>query len=87
MSKIALKFSSETTRLISLMIWEVFKSGLFGFSLFFTVLIFTKYLGFLIGTQQTFSMNMDDVLLSSIGFLLMALIKLLEEIKSRSNLK
>ncbi len=64
-------------------IWGVLKAGLFGFSIFFTVLIFTKYLGFLIGTQPTFEMSMEDVYFSSIGFLLMALIKFLEEIKEK----
>lgn len=62
---------------------ETVKSGIWGFSLFFTVLIFTKYLAAVLGTQDHFSVEFEDVILASIGFFLMGLIKLLEEIKDK----
>lgn len=61
--------------------WEVFKSGMAGFAGFFSVLIFTKFVASLIGTVDTFYVNFDDVILSSIGFVLIALIKILENFK------
>jgi hypothetical protein len=57
------------------------KAGIFGFIGFFVILSATKYLGYLIGTQSNFSIMMDDVLLSSIGFLLAFLIKILGNFK------
>ncbi len=57
------------------------KAGIFGFITFFVILSATKYLSYLIGTQSSFSIMIDDVLLSSIGFLLAFLIKILENLK------
>ncbi len=54
-------------------------SGLFGFALFFTILIVTKLLASFLNTG-IFFVDFDDVILSSIGFILMFLIKLLENI-------
>ena len=62
---------------------EVIKSGLVGFALFFSVLLCTMLLASLIGTQPVFSIGIDDVFLSSIGFVLMGLIKLLELLKQK----
>jgi len=58
------------------------KSGLGGFAGFFSILIATKFLGYAIGTQQIFEITIDDVLLSLVGFLLIFLIRLLENIKT-----
>jgi len=57
------------------------KAGIFGFITFFAILSVTKYLSYLIGTQLNFDIMIDDVLLSSIGFLLAFLIKILENLK------
>ncbi len=59
------------------------KSGLAGFAAFFSILILTKALGHLLGTQPTFEIVLDDVFLSSIGFILVFLIRLLENIKEK----
>ncbi len=54
-------------------------SGLFGFALFFTILIITKLLASFLNSGPFF-IDFDDVILSLIGFILMFLIKLLENI-------
>ncbi len=60
------------------------RSGLFGFSAFFTVLLISKYLGFLIGSLQSFVVDIEDVTLSLLGFFLVFLIKFLENFKDRT---
>ncbi|MCL4549643.1 MAG: hypothetical protein M1495_13850 [Bacteroidetes bacterium] len=54
------------------------KSGLLGFLLFFVVLVITKYLGKLIGSAANVTIDPEDFLLSSIGFIMFFLIKFLE---------
>jgi len=56
-------------------------SGLWGFAFFLLMLISLKYLGSVIGPMKNFKMDFEDVLFSLIGFLLIFLIKLLENIK------
>lgn len=59
------------------------KSGLTGFAVFFTILVATKFLGFLLGSQPTFQIVLDDVFLSLIGFVLFFLIRFLENLKEK----
>lgn len=61
------------------------KSGLAGFAAFFSILVATKFLGYLLGTQPTFDIILDDVFLSLIGFVLIFLIRILENIKEEKN--
>ncbi len=57
------------------------ETGLIGFATFFTILIITKYLSYLIGTVEEFIVDIEDLILSAIGFILMFLIKFLENFK------
>lgn len=57
------------------------RAGLFGFSLFFTTIFISKYIGFLVKNSEEFSVDINDVILSLLGFVLLGLIKLLENIK------
>jgi membrane-anchored protein YejM (alkaline phosphatase superfamily) len=57
------------------------KSGIFGFATFFTILVITKLLSFAIGTAEQFTIDIYDVLLSGIGFILVFLIRFLENFK------
>lgn len=63
---------------------EAIKSGMFGFATFFTILLATKYIAVIIGTQEVFRVDFDDVLLSSIGFVLLALIQILEQFRDKN---
>ncbi|MDP3150680.1 MAG: hypothetical protein Q8N83_16290 [Ignavibacteria bacterium] len=58
------------------------RAGLFGFSLFFTTIFISKYVGYLVKNTKTFTIDINDVVLSLLGFILLGLIKLLENIKS-----
>jgi hypothetical protein len=60
------------------------RAGLFGFSLFFTTICISKYIGYLVKNSQEFSVDINDVILSLLGFVLLWLIKLLENLKSTS---
>ena len=61
------------------------KSGIFGFSAFFSILLITKLFSYWIGTYNEFTIDLDDVLLSVIGFILVFLIKFLENFKQEES--
>ena len=63
---------------LSVFILAPLSNGFFGFALFFTILLFTKLVAFWIGSIPVFKIDFDDIILSGIGFVLMAIIKLLE---------
>ena len=69
---------------ISQFIIAPLKSGLAGFAAFFSILVFTKAVGYMLGTQSSFEIVLDDVFLSAIGFILVFLIRLLENIKENN---
>jgi len=60
---------------------EPVKSGLFGFSIFITILIIVKLFSYLIGSYNYFAIEITDVQLSLIGFVLLFLIRFLENFK------
>ncbi len=56
------------------------QSGLFGFAAFFTTVLIAKYIGsFFQGFE--YAVDVEDVYLSSLGFFLVFLIKILENFK------
>jgi len=55
---------------------------LFGFSLFFTTIFLSKYIGYLVKNSPKFEIDMNDVILSLLGFILLWLIKFLENFKA-----
>ncbi len=63
-------------------IFYPFRAGMFGFSLFFTTIVISKYIGFLVKNSNEFVVDISDVILSLLGFILLWLIKLLENIKA-----
>lgn len=74
---------SKPTALVFLKNYVInpFRSGLFGFAAFFSILIATKLFSYWIGTYSFFTVDADDVTLSAIGFVLVAIIKFLENFK------
>jgi hypothetical protein len=52
--------------------------GVLGFAAFLCVTICAKYAGFLLGTQNSFNIDINDVELSLLGFVLVFLIKFLK---------
>ena len=65
-------------------LFKPFVSGLYGFAAFFTVLIFTKGITYLIGFTEQYIVSSDDVLFSILGFVLVFLIKLFDCIKQKT---
>lgn len=57
------------------------KSGLFGFSIFITILLLVKLFSYVIGTYNYLTIEMTDIELSFIGFVLLFLIRFLENFK------
>ncbi len=54
------------------------KAGLYGFTLVFIVILLVKLLSFLLGINEIFSLDLMDVMLSSVGFFFMFLIYILK---------
>lgn len=54
------------------------RAGLFGFSAFFTAVLIAKYIGVIVGSEVPFSVDLTDVLFSSMGFFLVFSIRMLE---------
>jgi hypothetical protein len=59
-----------------------FKSGLFGFAIFFTALLLVKTFLFLISSQNYFIVNVGDVVLSLIGFASLYVVRIFQNIKN-----
>lgn len=68
-------------------IYYPIRAGLFGFSLFFTTIFLSKYIGFAVKNSNEFRIDINDVVLSLLGFILLGLIKLLENFKPVQNRK
>ena len=60
------------------------KSGLYGFTAFFAVLILTKGVLYLFGFTEEYIVNSDDVLFSLLGLIIIFLLKLAENIKHKT---
>ena len=59
-----------------------FRSGLFGFAIFFTALLLVKTFLFFVSNQNYFIVNVGDVALSLIGFASFYLIRIFQNFKS-----
>lgn len=62
-----------------------FTAGILGYLGFFTILIISKYLGYLIGNRITFQLDITDILISLLGFVFIFIIKLKENPKGDFN--
>ncbi|MCZ6702577.1 MAG: hypothetical protein O6940_06000 [Ignavibacteria bacterium] len=61
------------------------KSGLYGFAAFFTALIFAKGIINILGITDYYIINSDDVLFSSLGFVLVYLGRIVKNIIQRTD--
>jgi len=64
-------------------IWAPIRSGFYGFTMFFTILLAVKLFSYVIGTYNYFAVELTDLSLSSIGFVLLFLIRELENFKEK----
>ncbi len=58
-------------------------SGILGYFGFFTILIISKYLGYLIGNRLSFQVDVTDFLISLLGFVFIFTVKFRENVKGR----
>ncbi len=65
---------------------SAFSGGIFGFFLFFLIIMIVKTISYWLGTINQFKIESEDLLLSVIGLVLMALIKILEELRLKEPL-
>lgn len=81
------KYSNKTGLLFALKdyVLSPFIAGVFGFIAFFFILIVTKYFSYFIGTYDNLALDWDDAFLSSIGFILVFLIRFLENFKEEGS--
>lgn len=56
-------------------------SGLCGFAMFFSILVLTKILSYYIGSMKYLEIDIVDVELAGIGFILTFLIRILQNFK------
>jgi hypothetical protein len=73
--------SSHPHRFVKDYIWAPIRSGCCGFAMFFTILLAVKLFSYIIGTYNFFAVELTDLSLSSIGFVLLFLIRELENFK------
>ncbi|MCK9210874.1 MAG: hypothetical protein M0P61_08580 [Ignavibacteriaceae bacterium] len=74
-------------RILLAYIFYPIRAGLFGFALFFTTIFISKYIGYFVNNTEEFYVDMNDVILSLLGFVLLCLIKFLENLKTASQKK
>ena len=55
-------------------------SGLFGFSMFLTIIVISKFIGYLFSNVSSFQIDSQDINISLLGFLLLFLVDLLKNI-------
>ena len=65
-------------------LYKPFLSGIFGYIGFFTLLIISKYLGYLIGNRVSLQIDHTDLFLSLMGFAFIFVLKLKENIKGKA---
>jgi len=62
------------------------QSGLLGFTIFFSVLLVSKYLSSIVGSSEVFTVDISDVSLSLIGFVLSFLISFLSQLSQKNEI-
>ncbi len=72
---------TENLSLIKRYLLYPFLYGFYGFSSFFTTLLIAKTIGYLWGSINNFYIETDDIYLSLIGYVLVFLIRFLENFK------
>ena len=79
------KTKNRVTLSLKQHVLEPFKAGLFGFAIFISILLLVKLISYVIGSYNYFSLELADIQLSLVGFVLLFLIRFLENFKENSN--
>lgn len=82
-----MKHEISNSGILKNFIFKPIKSGFLGFASFLIVLLITKFISYVIGTIDQFNFELDDLILSSIGFVLLFLIRFLENFSEKETEK
>jgi len=63
------------------------RAGLFGFALFFTILMFAKLFGYVANSYNNFAIDVEDISLSGLGFILVFLVRFLANFREKQKNK
>lgn len=77
------EFMTTKKTFYSSFLFQPLLHGVGGFFLFFSILLLTKALAYWLGTQPSFKIEMEDVILSLVGFILLGLIRILDNFRSK----
>lgn len=78
---------NKAKNIVNNFLWKPLKSGSLGFITFFAVLLITKLLSYLIGTRDIFVIEVEDLTVSFIGFILLYLFTFVEQFKNKNETK
>jgi len=65
---------------------SAFSGGIFGFLLFFLIIMIVKAISYWVGSTSLIKVDSEDLFLSIIGLVLMALINILEDLRLKEPL-
>ncbi len=77
-------YIGEVKSIFQSFIFEPIIAGLYGFATYFFVLLIVKMIQYYFGFSANLKMDINDLSLASIGFVLFFLIKLLQNLRKRS---
>jgi len=82
-SQVEVLKKKRTFSIFNKFFFSPFRAGLFGYSAFFSILIISKYFGYVIGNRVLFLIDEKDVLLSLIGFVFVFSFRLMENYRGK----
>ncbi len=75
------KKSNDTRKVFNLFFLGTLRGGILGFAFFFTFLIIVKILVYALTSSVVFNVSLKEIVISSIGFIIFALINFLSILK------
>ncbi len=81
----AVKIKKGERSMFKCFMYQPLCSGILGFSLFLSIIILVKFLSHSLGFQPIFSVDIYDVILAGLGFILAFLIRFIDNFKKTSN--
>lgn len=76
---------NNTTGSLQKYFLKPFAGGILGYFGFFSLLVISKYLGFLIGNRTSFQVDLTDFTISILGFAFIFIVKLRDNIKGETS--
>ena len=74
---------NHTSEFLQKYLLKPFTGGILGYFSFFSLLMISKYLGFLIGNRASVQVDLTDIMLSFLGFAFIFVVKLRDTTKGK----